>query len=368
MLNNTKSLEGRLGSNQDTSDEYLECVVNYVDVFNYTCNGVADDSSSCRGILLPEIQINNSGEIRLPCCGDRILVRLTRGGDPVYEKHIIGVEGHKDGRPKYNFLEAPRNHQHVRVPSMPGDYHRYAPGGGFFQMLRGGITRLGVSPLCQFVLGKWENFIRVISQNWEFFSYGLNAYSTNKAGNITTRFSFFRRDSYGLTYQKNWSKRSDYDVLIDINGLEFLAGLVEPSAFVRQNRLKIFIGPDGTVRINQGKLSETKLSRQEIILGPEGKFFEHSQWNESNQRMYYEHIETTATGNCKKLVEMEGSYELNVKGNISICASQRAQFSGMQTTIGSMGNAIQPAPSVVTVEGSYFVCNTPVYSFTGVKQ
>lgn len=359
---------GRAGGFRDGGDELLECTVHYVDIFNYTCDGVTHDSTNCKGIILPEMQLNNSGELRMPACGDRILVRITKGGDCVYEKHLTGVEKRKDGRAQFDFLGKPRDHQHVRIPSLPGDYHKFTPGGGFFQMLRGGIMRYGVSPLCQFTMGKWENFWRMVSQNWELFSTGFNAYSTNHNGKVTSRFAWFRRDSWGLSYDKEWSKRSDYDLTVDINGMSFLAGKVEEGEWIRKNRLKIEILPDGTVKIDQGKISETNKYRQEIILGPEGKFFEHNQWNEKNEHMYHEHIETRDKGECTALIRMKGTYEVNVDGQIIMTAKTKASLSALMTIIGSTGNELQPAPSNVVIEGVKFTCNTPVYSFSGKMQ
>ena len=361
----------RHDSTHGTDDQIVECIVHFVDVFNYTFDGHTTGNTNVKGVPFPEIQTNSAGHIRYPSCGDRVNVKIGTGNTATYLGHASQIEKiDDDSRPTFSFTEKPMDHQYLRTPKMPGDWEWFAKGGAFLSLMRGGLVKFGASPMCQFVMGKWENFWRIISQNWEIFSCGMNAYSINHNGKITTRFSFFPKDTFGQHFNikgKEWSARSDFDVMIDLSGINMLAGEVEEKpitlgGFIRKNRLKVFIKQDGTVIIDQGLIAEEDTFRQEVTLGPYGKFFRHRMWDKNKTNVYDEAVHVDDNTNfCSRILYMEGSHELNVKGTVSISASDSVTIDAPIVTIGT-----EKSGTLTTVNGIKFTGNVTTHSFTGV--
>lgn len=357
----------RPDSTRGTNDQEIECNVHFVDVFNYTFDAHTTERISIKGVAFPEIQLDGSGEIRYPSCGDRVLVRLGSGNSPSYVKHVSQIEHiDENARPTFEFTKQPRDHQYLRTPKMPGDHEWFAKGGAFWSLMRGGILKFGVSPLCQFVMGKWENFWRLISQNWEIFSNGMNAYSVNHDGEITTRFSFFRKDTFGQNFNiksKEWSSRSDYDLMIDKGGFNFLGGEVEPlpielGGFLRKNRIKIFVNMDGELIISQGYISEESNFRQEIQLAQYGKSFRHQMWAKGNINVYDEKIDVGDKQVCTRLLQMTGTHECNVKGPVAVWSDTSISLDAPVINIGTTKSG-----SLVTVNGVKFTGNVITHHF-----
>jgi len=359
----------RHDSTKGSNDQLVESVVHFVDVFNYTFDSHTTAGINFKGVAFPEIQVDRSGTIRYPSCGDRVVVRIGTGNQASYVSHASQVEATLDNsKPTFKFTEKPRDHQYLRTPKMPGDWEWFAKGGAFLSLMRGGMLKFGASPMCQFVMGKWENFWRMISQNWEIFSCGMNAYSINHDGQVTTRFSFFRKDTYGQhfhTKPKEWSARSDYDLMIDKGGLNFLGGeveekVIELGGFLRKNRIKIFINMDGTLIISQGLIPEENAFRQEIRLGQYGKFFEHNMWNSGGDNVYEESIHVDDGKMCIRTLSMDGIHSLNVTGTVNIFASAAVNIDAPVINLGSTEKA-----SNVVVNGVKFTGNVPAHSFSG---
>lgn len=355
--NATRALPGAsLGSHRSPEDNFMEIVVHYVDVVNFTCDGLTADSRTAQGVHYPEIQLNRSGEIRHPACGDRIVVRQGPGNVLSYVCHATRIEGLDDkSRPTFAYLKDPVDHQYLKVKALPGDRHWFV-NSAFFSMLRGGIVRLGASPLCQFTMMKWENAWRLISQNWEFYSTGVNADSVNTKGKVSSRFGFFRKDSWGKSFKKDWPDRSDFHITVNNDGITILGGEVTEGEWIRHNTLKVQIFPNGGIKLSQGKLSDENHSRQIIELGPYGDSFEHSMFAPGETKAdYYEQITVLKAGMARRVVQMSGTYEVNADAIAFHAADGSVKMDAKQIDIGTEANA-----SNITVNGSKFTGNVPI--------
>jgi len=101
-----------------------------------------------------------------------------------YDKPLDYREGTLDYRHKYDQL------------NLPGDYRHLIPGGSFFELLRGAITKLGASDLCQLImLGSDVNKMRLITQGWEFLSDGGIDTIVNNDGHSNKQTLFTRSTS-----------------------------------------------------------------------------------------------------------------------------------------------------------------------------
>jgi hypothetical protein len=266
---------------------------------------------------------NHSGDVEYPVSGDTVIVRIAQGGVPYLDERYraTDIRDEKTGMPKHRFVD----HPYLRK-SMPGDRKWFGLGGSFLELLRGGITKIGASPLCQLIFIKFENVVKLISQQWDFMSCGLRAYSRNDNGNITTRFSFFRKDSWGYTHDDDWSLRSDYDVLIDDNGMQFLCGPVKKGEWLRKDRTMVRIHPTGVVFIAQGKIDENKY-RQTYLFTPDGKFV-HEQYDEEMKVCTY-HKEIVQCGEFTKVDErIVGSYKMSLTGKYTVHAEEGVYHEG----------------------------------------
>ena len=349
---NRRSLENAsLGTSRNAADDFTEVVVHFVDVVNFTCNGRSNSGDDVPHITFLELQQSRSGEVRYPACGDRIVVRRGQGFDPMYERHVSQVEKRDlKKRPTPNLSD----HQYLQSKGLPGDRHWFITS-TFLSMLRGGILRFGVSPMCQFTMGKWENFWRLVSQNWELYSTGMNADSVNTKGKVSSRFGFFLKDMWGKGFKKDWPDRCDFHMVVNADGITVLGGEVKEGEWIRHNALMIQVAPNGRLKITQGKLSDEKNFRQSIELGPYGDFFEHKMWGVGSTEPEYFHRVDMAGKLARSIVQMDGHFEVTASSVAFDTGEGSIKFNGKQIDIGTIENG-----SNITVNGSQFKGNVPI--------
>ena len=316
-----------LGPNQSeisSDDDYVDAVVSFVDVISNTFDAVAiENNRVLRGVQFAKIMPNFSGEVRYPIGGDTVRIRISKSGVPYLADgwRPTDVRDETNGMPKHKFV----GHPYLRK-SMPGDKHIFGVSGGFLSFLRGGITKIGSSPLCQLIFIKFENMIKMISQQWHFVSCGLHGYSVNDNGSVTTRLSFFRKDRYGVTHEDSWSQSSDYDILIDDNGFQLFSGPVSDGAGTRTNRTLLRIFPNGNIFIGQGEIDKDKY-RQTFTMSPSGQYL-HEQFDSEMTTCTY-HREVVQCDDFTKVDErVVGSVKSTVTGKYSISADEGVYLHG----------------------------------------
>ena len=310
---------GKAGTRKEPGDSYSNAVVIFVDLIKNTCDARAENGNSIfRNIQFAQIMPNHSGDIDYPLAGDTITVRTNKGSN-YFEGRYRPVDDVTEdtGAPIHSFP----NHPYLSK-SLSGDRWWFGLGGAFLGMLRGGILKVGASPMCQAIFIKYENMMKLISQQWKFISCGLHAHSINDNGDISTRFSFFIKDANGRSTDNDWANRSDLDVSIDSNGLSLLFGPVDPETWMRQNRTMIRLMPNGNIMLAQGDI-DNELYRQRIQMSSEG-LITIEQFNEDMSEVTYRK-QIVQSGDDSNVDEyVKGNYMLKVTGSHSVSADMGA--------------------------------------------
>lgn len=332
------------GTSRHPDDRYFDAFVMYVDLIDHTFRAVSmDHSVDFPAVHFVELEVSGSGEIRYPVCGDHIVVRVNQTGSAFLDSYMTIPAGKNEFKTsKYAWDKKPYLHPYLKKKKwLTGDRHWFGMAGSFLQFLRGGITRIGASPLCQTIFIKFENTWRTICQNFQFWSNGVNAVSNNNNGEIETRLSLFTKDIWGWTHDQTWADRADFDILVDKNGLTLLFGPVinnvrpdEVGDWQRTNRTIVRLKTNsdlgeeaGTVFIGTGKDITDKKYRQTFEITPTGTFV-HKQYDPDFTKETYNR-QVIQKGDTTDVDErITGNYRLSASENISIKAGLRLSLEG----------------------------------------
>jgi hypothetical protein len=216
----------------DGKDIFVDAIIYYVDTINNVFDAISKDQirhiKKCQYL---EINPDGSGQIHHPSAGNCCIVRICPDQSQYLERIYTPSNVNENGIPTINLGP--------NANFMPGDKVWLAKGGAFLQLLRAGLTKIGVTPVCQMIFMKLESYTRWISRNIEILASGFRFYSVNEDGVTSTRLSFFLTDAMNTIQRDQSSNASDFEIQ------------------VAKNAITIFFGPkdkDGN-RINAGELS-----------------------------------------------------------------------------------------------------------------
>jgi len=199
------------------SDNYIFCVICFVDTKNNVFDAVSiDQKQFVRKCQYLEVTSDISGSIMHPSAGDTCIVRRGRDGSFSLEKTYVNSNVNENGIPTTNLG------QHSKF--MPGDKVWLAKGGSFLQLLRSGLTKIGVTPICQMVFMKMESYTRWISRNIEILTSGFRLYSVNKNGENITRLSLFLTDAMSKDKRDQTSDASDFEIQVADSSINIFTG------------------------------------------------------------------------------------------------------------------------------------------------
>ena len=212
---------------------------------------------------------------------------------------------------------------------MPGDKVWLAKGGAFFALLRNGLTKIGVSPLCQIIFMKLENYTRWISRNIEILSSGFRFYSVNTNGSNITRLSIFLNDSMSKELKDKSSEASDFEVVVKDSALTLMAGPKDSATGLRKNTTMLTLVNDGSL-ILYNKDKDTGAMIRRVMYTPDG-CSEDIVYDVDGSWIYNKRITRNHAHSDPKMMILEkvkGEYNLEVEGHIGFTASADVQING----------------------------------------
>lgn len=350
------------GNNRDLfpdsrSPFFMIGTITYVDTKNCICHAVSDDGYRFpKNIQYLNISSDGVGEIHHPSAGDTWLIKQMPDGSSFLEEQYTVTQVDEQGKPTRNLG--------IYSKFMPGDRVWIAKGGSFLQLLRNGLTKIGVTPLCQMIFMKLESYTRWISRNIEILASGFRFYSVNQDGVNTTRLSLFLTDAMTANNRDDSSSSSDFEVQ------------------VAKSSLTIFFGPkdkDGN-RINSGELSvettgdiyirhydksrpDSRTIIRRIKYTADG-CSEDTIYGNSNDVLYSKKIvrlraaieEASSPYVPEKFItplvsvseQIAGDYQLKVDGNINITAGKNVSTNGNNVfVVAEINHAVECAGSSI---------------------
>ena len=129
---------------------YIKATICYVDTINNVFDAMSNDGLQfIRKCQYLNINPDFSGEIHHPYAGNTCIIKLGFDGSAHLEELYTDTPVNNNGVPTVDLGPYAK--------FMPGDKVWLAKGGAFLKLLRGGLTKIGVSSLCQLVFMKLEN-------------------------------------------------------------------------------------------------------------------------------------------------------------------------------------------------------------------
>ena len=289
------------------SDIYTKAIINYVDTERNICDAIgSDEKSFYQNCQYLKLNPDSSGEIHHPSAGDTCVIRTDVNNQHYIEKiyNISSVDD--EGVPTRNLGS------HSKY--MPGDKVWLAKGGAFLALLRNGLAKIGVSPLCQIIFIKLESYIRVVSRNYEILTSGFRLYSVNAEGENVTRLSLFLQDSLGKEMSSKTSETSDFELVCQDNNISIMTGPKDPTSKLRENTSILSINRNGTIQLQNFDKKSGAILRK-VTYTPNG-CSEDIIFDGKNVALYRKLISRiTAGGKPKVTVEekIKGDYNIIVE-------------------------------------------------------
>jgi len=307
---------------QSNSLQYVNATINFVDTERNVFDAISQDGmrfiEKCQYL---SVNPDGSGKIHHPSAGDTAVIKIDSDGACYLEKIYSICAVDTDGVPTRNL--GPNS------KFMPGDYVRTAKGGSFLALLRNGLTKIGVSPLCQMIFMKLENYTRWVSRNIEIQASGFRFYSVNDKGLNVTRLSIFLQDAMSLTQRNKSSEASDFEFVVKDGALTLMCGPKNEVSGLRINRTIYTFTKDGAVLLYQSDMDDKPTQR--ISYTPDGSS-EHIVYNKSGDYIYRKNIIRNFDPSQDPEVivneEVLGEYNLKVEGSIGITASDDVLVNG----------------------------------------
>ena len=314
------------------SNEYVYATIVYVDTENNICDAIGMDGMRfiphCQYL---NINLDGSGKIEHPCSGNTCVIKICSDGSATIERIYTVSSVKADGTPQVNLGPYAK--------FMPGDYVRLAKGGAFLQLLRNGLTKIGVTPICQMIFMKLESYTRWISRNIEILASGFRFYSVNSNSVNVTRLSLFLNDAMSSSLRNASSESSDFEISVRDNALSIMYGPKDSATGKRINATMIDMVNTGALIVYQRDRDTGSLNRR-IMYNPNG-CSEDAIYEGSNV-LYQKTINKTADGKGKSIVSIEeivsGDYSLIVEGSTSITGGDNLELNG--TNIGMIADAV----------------------------
>lgn len=297
------------------SQTFVNATINFVDTERNVFDAISDDGmrffEKCQYL---SVNPDGSGKIDHPSAGNTCVIKVKSDGSCYAEKIYSLCAVDSEGVPVRNLG------QHSKF--MPGDKVWLAKGGAMLALLRNGLVKIGVSPLCQMIFMKLESYTRWISRNIEVNASGFRFYSVNDKGINVTRLSIFLEDAMSKELRDKSSECSDFEVVVKDKALTLMAGPKDANG-LRINRTMFTILQDGSVTLYQN--DKNSKPTQRVRYTPDGSS-EHIVYDPLRNPIYTKKIlHNPLNQNPFVMVseEVNGSYSLSVdNGSIDITASE----------------------------------------------
>lgn len=314
------------------SNVYVEATITYVDTENNVFDAISTDGlrfiQHCQYL---KMNLDGSGKIEHPCAGNTCVIKLCSDGSSVVEKIYTVSSVKADGTPQINLGPYSK--------FMPGDYVRLAKGGAFLQILRNGLTKIGVTPICQMIFMKLESYTRWISRNIEILASGFRFSSINANGTNVTRLSLFLNDAMDAKLRNVSSNSSDFEICVNNNALTIMYGPKDPTTNLRTNGTMIDMVKTGALIIYQNDPTTGKQTRR-MMFNPNG--CSEDTIKDGPNLLYQKTINKTEDGAGKAIVSIEefvsGDYSLAVEGNYTATGGKNLELNGHN--IGMIADAV----------------------------
>ena len=321
---NKRGSQNPIPSSND--DIYVEATIHFVDTENNVFDAISTDNlrfiKNCQYL---EVNTDLSGEIRHPAAGNTCVIRISPGNVYHLEKIYTPTSVNSDGVPQINLG--------THSKYMPGDRIFLAKGGAFLAILRNGLAKIGVTPICQMIFMKLENYTRWISRNIEIIASGFRFYSVNDNGKNITRLSIFLQDSMSNASRNDSSEASNFEICAKENSLSIMYGPVDPNTNLRNNTTMIDLIKTGAL-IFYFKNPDTGAIIRKVMYNPNGcsadTIYDGLSTDQVNV-LYEKTINKVFDGQkyqVSVLEEMSGDYTVKVDGSYHITAKNDVQFNG----------------------------------------
>ena len=297
------------------SELYVNATINYVDTERNVLDAISDDGmrffSKCQYL---SVNPDGSGSIDHPSAGNTCVIKVQSDGSCYVEKiyNLCAVD--ENGVPVRNLG---RN-----AKFMPGDKVWLAKGGAMLALLRNGLVKIGVSPLCQMIFMKLESYTRWVSRNIEVNASGFRFYSVNDKGTNVTRLSIFLEDAMSKELRDKSSECSDFEFVVKDKAITLMAGPKDANG-LRINRTMISLLQDGSLTLYQA--DKDSKPTQRVRYTPDGSS-EHLVYQPDRTPIYKKTVLRNPL-NQKPFVmvkeEVNGSYDLTVEnGSFNLTTSE----------------------------------------------
>jgi len=322
MENQNNNQFNKMFFKKDGSPQYAKATVVAVNTEKHIFDAISEDGlrffQKCQYL---EITPDLSGKINPPSSGDTCIVKLNTDGTYELEKLYTAPQVDSTGSPSRDL--GPYN------KILPGDRIDLAKGGAFLSLLRGGIAKIGSSPICQLIFMKLENYARLISRNIEIISSGFIFYSVNDSESTITRLSIFLKDSMSKEMRSKSSEFSDFEVAVKDSTISIITGPKDPASNMRIDTCVVNIANDGSMSIYQSDKT-TKRITQRIAYTPNG-CSDHTIYGAKNKVIYQRKVIRNPSDSSPHVMVKEkvnGQYDLIVEGGITITASKDLAING----------------------------------------
>ena len=322
---------------------YVYATIVYVDTENNVFDAISTDGMrfipNCQYL---KINTDGSGKIEHPCAGNTCTIKIKEDGSACLEKIYTVSSVKADGTPQINLGPYSK--------FMPGDYVRLAKGGAFLQLLRNGLTKIGVTPICQMIFIKLESYTRWISRNIEILASGFRFYSVNSNGTNITRLSLFLNDAMSSSLRNSSSETSDFEVCVKDNALSIMFGPKDLVTGLRKNSTMIDMVNTGALILYQNDLVTGNLVHK-IVYNPNGctedtiyseKTSIDDNGNLTRPIIYQKTVNKTEDGNGKVIVsileKMNGDYTSIVDGDYNVVSGKNMLFNGVN--VGTIASSV----------------------------
>ena len=218
---------------------YIKATITFVDTINNVFDAISDDQQRfIRKCQYLRISPDFSGEIKHPSAGNTCIVKLKADGSAYLEEIYVDSAVNANGIPTVDLGPYAK--------FMPGDKVWLAKGGAFLKLLRGGLTKIGVSSLCQLVFMKLENYARLITRNLEILTSGFRLTVVNDGGENSLRLSLFLTDAMGPALRDQSSNASDFEIQVADQAITIFTGPKDAKG-IRQNNTQIDFVNNGDI-------------------------------------------------------------------------------------------------------------------------
>ena len=330
---------------------YVYATVHHVDTKNNVFDAIGQDGlrfiKNCQYL---DITTDLAGEIKHPSSGDTCVIKIEPDGSTRLEKIYTVTQVNSDGVPSINLGPY--------ANTMPGDRILLAKGGSFLQLLRNGLTKIGVTPLCQIIFMKMENYSRWITRQLEIQTSALRFYSVNDGGDNTVRLSLFLKDALSLALRDASSNSSDFELVMKDSDLTLLCGPKGPDGN-RINVVQISLSNTGILDfINYDQTTQNMTRR--ITMTPDG-CTDHVLYD-NNNAVIYEKITTRLTQAFGNTNQPQVDINEQILGSKTTTSDFNITLTAGQNLIQNANNIYNVAVVAHSTQGASILEEADVYA------